>query len=134
MSAGARMRRRDPENVIYEEVGKSIEASIILAWSTFNIPDPIYELPEFPAIRPNGPLVLTQQALGLHSADKTGFRLRLEESVRNHYRPVPGYFDEEERRTNWMANNVALLTDDVCTKTACVWLEQALDELSLIHI
>lgn len=128
MSAGARMRRRDPENVIYEEVGKSIEASIILAWSTFNIPDPIYELPEFPAIRPNGPLVLTQQALGLHSADKTGFRLRLEESVRNHYRPVPGYFDEEERRTNWMANNVALLTDDVCTKTACVWLEQALDE------
>ena len=41
MSAGARMRRRDPENVIYEEVGKSIEASIILAWSTFNIPDPI---------------------------------------------------------------------------------------------
>ena len=27
-----------------------------------------------------------------------------------------------------MANNVALLTDDVCTKTACVWLEQALDE------
>tara|TARA_B100000927_G_scaffold76534_1_gene61001 strand:+ start:23 stop:1288 length:1266 start_codon:yes stop_codon:yes gene_type:complete len=128
MSAGARMRLRDPENVIYEEVGKSIEASIILAWSTFNIPDPIYELPEFPAIRPNGPLALTQQALGLHSADKTGFRLRLEESVRNHYRPVPGYFDEEERRTNWMANNVGLLTDDVCTKTACVWLEQALDE------
>ena len=82
MSAGAIMRRRDPENVIYEEVGKSIEASITLAWSTFNIPDPIYELPEFPAIRPNGPLVLTQQALGLHSADKTGFRLRLEESVR----------------------------------------------------
>ena len=107
MSAGARMRRRDPENVIYEEVGKSIEASIILAWSTFNIPDPIYELPEFPAIRPNGPLVLTQQALGLHSADKTGFRLRLEESVKNHYRSVPGYFDEEERRTNWMANNVS---------------------------
>lgn len=128
MSAGAIMRRRDPENVIYEEVGKSIEASITLAWSTFNIPDPIYELPEFPAIRPNGPLVLTQQALGLHSADKTGFRLRLEESVRYHYRAVPGHFDEEERRTSWMANNVTLLADDVCTKTACVWLEQALDE------
>ena len=44
MSSGAIMRRRDPENVIYEEVGKSIEASITLAWSTFNIPDPIYEL------------------------------------------------------------------------------------------
>ena len=74
MSAGARMRRRDPGNVIYEEVGKSIEASIILAWSTFNIPDPIYELPEFPAIRPNGPLVLTQQALGLHFCGQNGIQ------------------------------------------------------------
>lgn len=128
MTSGAKMRRRDPENLVHEETGKLIEKSILLAWSSFNIPDPIYELPDFPAIRPSGALTLIQQGLGLHSADMMGFRLRLENSVSEHYRMVPGHFDEDERRLSWMSKNISLLADDVCTKTASDWLELALDE------
>lgn len=128
MNPGAKMHRRDSRPLIFEIVGNLIREAIEAAWSSVTIHDPIHELPDFPALRPMSPTKLTQQAAGLHAADRRGFDLRLEDVIGTTYRPIPGLFDHEERLEAWLHKNIHDIADQISMTMAIDWLKSALDE------
>jgi hypothetical protein len=128
MNPGAKMHRRDSRPLIFEIVGNLIREAIEAAWSSVTIHDPIHELPDFPALRPMSPTKLTQQAAGLHAADRRGFDLRLEDVIGTTYRPIPGLFDHEERLEGWLHKNIHDIADQISMTMAIDWLKSALDE------
>jgi hypothetical protein len=74
------------------------------------------------------PTKLTQQAAGLHAADRRGFDLRLEDVIGTTYRPIPGLFDHEERLEAWLHKNIHDIADQISMTMAIDWLKSALDE------
>jgi len=128
MNSGAKMHRRDSRPIIFEIVGNLIDEAIQAAWSCITIHDPIHELPDFPALRPTNSTKLTQQAAGLHAADRRGFDLRLEDVIEIMYRPIPGLFDHEERLEAWLHKNTHDIADQISMMMAIDWLKSALDE------
>ena len=122
------MRRRESNPIIFEKVGEMIGNSIEIGWNSFRIPDPIYEVPDFPAIRPIQASTLKRQALGLHAIDKTGFNLRFENSILRTYKKNYAQFDHEERLEIWMSQNVAFLADQIVTEMGTQWVDLSLDE------
>ena len=128
MKSGAKMHRRDSRPLIFEIVGNLIREAIEAAWSSVTIHDPIHELPDFPALRPTSSTKLTQQAAGLHAADRRGFDLRLENVIETMYRPIPGLFDHEERLEVWLHKNTQDIADQISMMMAIDWLRSALDE------
>ena len=128
MKSGAKMHRRDSRPLIFEIVGNLIREAIEAAWSSVTIHDPIHELPDFPALRPTSSTKLTQQAAGLHAADRRGFDLRLEDVIETMYRPIPGLFDHEERLEAWLHKNTQDIADQISMMMAIDWLRSALDE------
>ncbi len=129
MNSGAKMHRRDSRPLIFEIVGNQIHEAIEAAWSSVTIHDPIHELPDFPALRPTNPSKLTQQAAGLHAANRKGFDIRLENVIEMTYRPIPGLFDHEERLEEWLHKNAHEIADQISIMTAIDWLNSALDEI-----
>ena len=128
MNPGAKMHRRDSRPLIFEMVGNLIREAIETAWSSVTIHDPIHELPDFPALRPTSSTKLTQQAAGLHAADRRGFDLRLEDVIGTMYRPIPDLFDHEERLEAWLHKNTHDIADQISIMMAIDWLKSALDE------
>ena len=71
---------------------------------------------------------MTQQAAGLHAADRRGFDLRLEDVIGTMYRPIPDLFDHEERLEAWLHKNTHDIADEMSIMMAIDWLKSALDE------
>jgi len=123
------MVRREASALVWDAHAKLMKDSISLAFQYEPLPHPPLELPDFPALTPAGSTDLAQQALGITSSDRAGFRYRLEmviESIEPDY--VKRNIDPEASREKWMSKNAELIGEKILILTIKDWLILALDE------
>ena len=123
------MVRREASALVWDAHAKLMKDSISLAFQYEPLPHPPLELPDFPALPPANSTDLAQQALGITSSDRAGFRYRLEMVIES---DEPDYvkrdINPEASREKWISKNAELIGEKILILTIKDWLISALDE------
>ena len=123
------MSRREAQALIWERCEILMREFVKSAYSYSSLPNPPLELPDFPAIVPESPESLVNQARGLYLIDRSGFNHRLSVIVNER---TPDYvkrnIDPETAKQKWMSNNVNSISETLICRISRDWLSAALDE------